>query len=180
MANVNKILLPRRGKKSVMQSAGKSSIVLEKGELFVECSDEGVGVGHDFIKIGVTSATVNKTGPTNGNVTYTLTCVLKDGTKRRLIVYAIGDTSNDAINFSESAETEITSAIGKLISGAKLNVLIANIKKCITILKNNYDTTANKFTALTDNNGITEVKLVTSLPADASSHPTTLYLIKSS
>lgn len=156
MANVNKILLPRRGKKSVMQSTGMSSVILEKGELFVECSDEGVGVGHAFIKIG------------DGTTAYSS------------LGYAIGDTSNDAINFSESAETEITSAIGKLISGAKLNVLIANIKKCITILKNNDDTTANKFTALTDNNGITEVKLVTSLPADASSHPTTLYLIKSS
>ena len=59
----------------------------------------------DFIKIGVTSATVNKTGPTNGNVTYTLTCVLKDGTKRRLIVSRTLNTTDyrDAVPASETA-----------------------------------------------------------------------------
>ena len=113
MATVNKILLPRRAKKSVMQTPGKSSIVLEKGELFIETSDEGIGVGHAKIKIG------------NGTSAYSQ------------LDYAIGDTSNDEITFNESSSSTITSAIDKLTSGAKLNVLISNIKKCILIFNNN-------------------------------------------
>lgn len=156
MAAVNKILLPRRAKKSVMQTPGKSSIILEKGELFVECSEEGIGYGHALIKIG------------NGVSAYSD------------LDYAIGDTSNDAIVFSESSASNITNAINKLKTGTKLSILIANIKKCIVIFKTNNDNINTKFSNLTDSDKITEVKVVTSLPADASAHPTTLYLIKSS
>ena len=155
MATVNKILLPRRAKESVMKSPTKSVIVLEKGEMFVECSDDGIGNGHVKIKIG------------DGVTPY------KD------LGYAVGDTSNDQITFQESSDTDIATIITNLITNSPLNKLIANIKKAIIILKNNDDNTNTKFTNLTAQNAITEVRLVDALPADAGSNPTVLYLIKS-
>ena len=154
MATVNKILLPRRAKKSVMQSSGKSSIVLEKGELFIECPDEGIGKGHSIIKIG------------DGNTAYSE------------LPYAIGDTSNDHITFTESSETQIDSIIAKFIPGTKLNTLVAFIKKSIILFKNKNDAYDLKISDLTDGNTIEKIKVVTRLPEDAGDNPTTLYLIK--
>ena len=154
MATVNKILLPRRAKKSVMQSSGKSSIVLEKGELFVECPDEGIGTGHCMIKIG------------DGNTAYSA------------LPYAIGDTSNDQITFSESSETQIDSIITKFVPGTKLSILVSFIKKSIILFKNKNDAYDLKISDLTDNNTIEKVKVVTKLPEDAGDNPTTLYFIK--
>ena len=154
MATVNKILLPRRAKKSVMQSSGKSSIVLEKGEIFVECPDEGIGKGHSIIKIG------------DGSTAYSS------------LPYAIGDTSNDIITFPESSETQIDSIITKFTSETKLATLISYIKKSIILFRNKNNAYDTKISDLTDSNTVEYVKVVNSLPEDAAAHPTTLYFIK--
>lgn len=156
MATVNKILLPRRGKKSLMKSPSKAVQVLEKGELFIECSDDGIGVGHAMIKIGDGATAYSDLG------------------------YAIGDTSNDEISFTESTDPSIDSTIGKITTDSKLAVLVSNIKRSIILLKNSVDTIKNLITALTGSNTIQEVKIVTQLPADAADHPNTLYFIKQS
>ena len=57
--------------------------------------------------------------------------------------------------------------------------LIKNIKKAISILKGNDDKLNTSISNLTDSNTIKYVKLVNTLPADAASHPDTVYLIKS-
>ena len=155
MAVVNKILLPRRAKESVMKSPSKEVIVLEKGELFIESSDDGIGNGHVKFKIG------------NGVTPY------KD------LKYAIGDTSNDQIDFTETPDTDINTIISNLISSSPLNKLISNIKKAIILLKTSDDNTKTKIDNITAQNAITEVRLVDSLPSDAGSNPTVLYLIKS-
>ncbi len=155
MATVNKILLPRRGKKSVM-STSKADTVLERGELFIESSDEGIGVGHAMIKIGDGTSAYSNLG------------------------YALGDTSNDVITFTDTAETDINTVISRIKTESKLETLIKNIKKAIQILKNNDDSISTKLVSLTSNNTITEVKVVNALPVDAAAHPNTLYLIKSS
>lgn len=156
MATVNKILLPRRGKKSVMLSPSKAAIVLEKGELFVESSDEGIGKGHARIKIG------------NGSDPYST------------LDYAIGDTSNDEIEFSESAETDIDVVIEGIATKSKLRILITNIKRSIILLKDKIDTINALLTALTASDTIRKVEVVTELPPDAAAHMDTLYLIKQS
>ena len=52
----------------------------------------------DFIKTGLTSATVSVSGPSNGTTVYTLNCTLKDGSKRRLIVSrTLNDTTDRAV-----------------------------------------------------------------------------------
>ncbi len=154
MATVNKILLPRRGKKSLMETT-KASTLLESGELFAEVPDEGVGKGHTRFKIG------------DGTTVYSD------------LPYALGDTSNDEITFLDTAETDINVVISKIASGAKLETLIKNIKKAISILKGNDDKLNTSISNLTDSNTIKYVKLVNTLPADAASHPDTVYLIKS-
>lgn len=154
MATVNKILLPRRAKYSVMKSDSKKTIVLEKGELFVETSDDGIGKGHAMIKIG------------DGSSTY------------ENLDYAIGDTSNDVIDFSENtSDTDINVIIDKIIPLSKLCNLIKNIKKAIIILKDNDDNINTKLNDLTDTNKITKVMVVDALPLNPDA--TTLYLIKS-
>lgn len=154
MATVNKILLPRRGKKSIMATS-KADTVLEKGELFVESSDEGIGVGHAKIKIG------------DGTTAYAN------------LGYALGDTSNDIISFTDTAETDITIVIERIKTESKLETLIKNIKKAIQLLKSNDDIINGKIINLTAGGVITEVKIVNTLPSDAASHPNTLYLIRS-
>ena len=154
MASVNEILLPRRAKKSVMKSPTKKVIVLEEGEIFMECSDDGIGRGHVIFKVG-------------------------DGeTQYQDLPYACGDTSNDEIEFDGSTETNIDVVIGKISTGSKLKELITNIKRAISILKGNDDVTNETFDKLTDGRKIVDVKLVDALPEDAASHPTTLYFIK--
>ena len=155
MANVNEILLPRRGKKSVMETQSKASIILAKGEFFVECPDSGVGTGPIKIKIG------------DGVTAYSS------------LPYALGDNSNDIITFTDSTESNITALIGRISSGTSLGNLISFLKRGIILLNNSIGTINAKLTNLTATNAITEVKVVNALPPDASSHPTTVYLILS-
>ena len=155
MANVNKILLPRRGKKSAMESPSKAAMILAKGEFFVECTDAGVGKGPIKIKIG------------DGITAYSS------------LPYALGDTSNDTVSFAESTDTTIAEVLSKIVSGASLGTIVSSVKKGISLLDTSLTQTNNRLDNITDTNKITEVKIVTSLPPDAAIHDTTLYLILS-
>ena len=53
-------------------------------------------IENDFINVGILSAKVEKTGPTNGSLTYDLTVTLTDGTKRKLIVQRVLNNTADA------------------------------------------------------------------------------------
>ena len=108
MATLTKYLMPRRGTATVM--ASKTSLVLKKGEFFIEAPAEGIGKGHSRIKIG------------DGETTYTA------------LPYAIGDTENDVINFTEDTSTTTSQALAKVVSGAALKVDIAALKQAINLL----------------------------------------------
>lgn len=154
MATVNKILLPRRGTKAAMENETKSKIVLESGELFIECSNAGVGKGHSKIKIG-------------------------DGvTAYASLPYAIGDTSNDGIIYDESSANNVVDIIdNKMGSGSTVASLIGSIKKCIRLINTKLTNTSNTVDNITASNTVKYVKIVSSLPADAADHPDTVYLI---
>ena len=109
MATVNKILKPRRGKKSTMAGT-KASTVLAAGELFVEVPDTGVGKGASKIKIG------------DGSTAYSS------------LPYALGDTSNDVITYTSNSSTTVANALNNVASGKKLGEMIAGLKQAISLV----------------------------------------------
>lgn len=62
----------------------------------------------DFIKIGLSSATITENSPSAGTKVYNLTCTLKDGSKRRLLISRRLNTTNyrDAVSSSETAAVD--------------------------------------------------------------------------
>ena len=109
MADVSKILKPRRGLASTMATAAKSGIVLAKGELFVEAPSTGMGTGASKVKIG------------DGTTAYSA------------LPYALGDTSNDKIDFSSNTSTTVAAALNSVVSGNSLKTLIAGLKQAISL-----------------------------------------------
>ena len=109
MADVSKILKPRRGLASTMATAAKSGIVLAKGELFVEAPSTGMGTGASKVKIG------------DGTTAYSA------------LPYALGDTSNDKIAFSSNTSTTVAAALNSVASGNSLKTLIAGLKQAISL-----------------------------------------------
>lgn len=101
---------PRRGKTSTMLGDKKSTL-LKEGEFFVEVPDDGVGKGHSKIKIG-------------------------DGvTEYSSLPYALGDTSNDNITFTDSdTSTNVNTAVTNVASGRSLGGIIASIKNALKLL----------------------------------------------
>ena len=103
-----KIFKPRRGKKSTMAGTKKAT-VLSAGEMFIEVPDTGAGTGHSKMKIG-------------------------DGsTKYSSLPYAMGDTENDKIAFSNDTSGNITTALNKVTSGAALKTMIAALKQAVSL-----------------------------------------------
>lgn len=101
---------PRRGKTSTMLGDKKSTL-LKEGEFFVEVPDEGVGKGHSKIKIG------------DGVTAYSS------------LPYALGDTSNDNITFTDSdTSTDVNTAVTNVASGRSLGGIIASIKNALKLL----------------------------------------------
>ena len=126
MADVSKILKPRRGLASTMATAAKSGIVLAKGELFVEAPSTGMGTGASKVKIG------------DGTTAYSA------------LPYALGDTSNDKIAFSSNTSTTVAAALNSVASGNSLKTLIAGLKQAISLCNTsitqlNDDTAGLKF-----------------------------------
>ena len=104
----NKYFAPHRGKVSVMTQKG--TLVLKEGELFFEIPDTGIGTGHSKIKLG------------DGKTPYSS------------LPYALGDTENDTISFTEDASASVDAAVGKVVSGATLKSDIAALKRAINLL----------------------------------------------
>ena len=109
MATVNKILKPRRGKKSTMAGT-KASTVLAAGELFLEVPDTGVGKGKSKIKVG------------DGSTAY------------KSLPYALGDTSTDVITYSSNSSTSVATALNNVASGKTLANMIAGLKQAVSLL----------------------------------------------
>lgn len=159
MANVNKILLPRRAKKCVMDDNDKRNIILEKGEIFFEFPNSGIGKGHVKVKIGDGSTPYN---PISGEA----------------LPYALGDTSNDVIDFSNRAETDVDYILNeKIKTGNPLETLIGYIKNVLSLLNKKDKEIDNTLSALTAGRTIKKVEVVNTLPQNP--NPTTLYLIRS-
>lgn len=108
MADVSKIFKPRRGTASIMAGTKKST-VLASGELFVEVPNTGVGTGASKIKIG------------DGTTAYSA------------LPYALGDTSNDQINFSSNTSTTVAAALNSVVTGASLKNIVAGLKQAISL-----------------------------------------------
>lgn len=159
MASVNKILLPRRAKASVMRSESKKNTILEKGEMFIEYPDSGIGTGHVKIKFG------------DGTTPYGSTTDYPDG-----LPYALGDTSNDNIDFVDRSTTDIDEVIGRISTGSPLGELIAFIKRAVGLLKAKDDTIDTTISNITAGNQIKNVVIVDRLPDNPDSN--TLYLIR--
>ena len=108
MANLQKYFAPRRGTSTVM--ASKGTIVLKSGELFIETPATGTGTGHSKIKLG-------------------------DGvTQYSALPYALGDTSNDAIDFTPDSSATVDAALAKVVTGAALKTDIAAMKQALSLL----------------------------------------------
>lgn len=103
-----KIFKPRRGKKSTMAGTKKTT-VLSAGEMFIEVPDTGAGTGHSKMKIG------------DGSTQYSS------------LPYAMGDTENDKIAFSNDTSGNITTALNKVTSGAALKTMIAALKQAVSL-----------------------------------------------
>ena len=103
-----KIFKPRRGKKSTMAGTKKAT-VLSAGEMFIEVPDTGAGTGHSKMKIG------------DGSTQYSS------------LPYAMGDTENDKIAFSNDTSGNITTALNKVTSGAALKTMIAALKQAVSL-----------------------------------------------
>ena len=104
----SKIFKPRRGKKSTMAGTKKTT-VLSAGEMFIEVPDTGAGTGHSKMKIG------------DGSTQYSS------------LPYAMGDTENDKIAFSNDTSGNITTALNKVTSGAALKTMIAALKQAVSL-----------------------------------------------
>ncbi len=109
MADVSKIFKPRRGLASTMSGAGKKDIVLAKGEMFVEAPSTGMGTGESKIKIG------------DGTTAYAS------------LPYALGDTSNNKIEFTSNTSTTVATALNSVASGNALKTIIAGLKQAISL-----------------------------------------------
>lgn len=141
MASVSKIFKPRRGLASTMAGSGKKNIVLQKGEFFLEAPSGGMGTGASKVKVG------------DGTTAYSS------------LPYALGDTSNDKIDFSNNTSTTVANALTSVASGKALKTIIGGLKQAISlcntsITKLNDD--INNMIGTGDNN-MTLIEMVTEL-----------------
>lgn len=119
-----KIFKPRRGKYSTMTGPKKTTI-LSVGEMFVEVPDTGIGTGHCRIKFG-------------------------DGvTMYDKLPYALGDTSNDKITYSNNTSSSIDTALSGASSGKKLGDILAALKQAISLNKTSINSNATSISNLT-------------------------------
>lgn len=110
---------PRRGKKA---TAISQNIILRSGEVFFEVPDTGVGTGKGKIKMGDGVTTY-------GNLPYFAE------------PSSVADMSGSAITFTENTSTNNTTLLNTIVTGAKLNIIIAAIKKLISNINSNNSAT---------------------------------------
>ena len=106
---MSKIFRPRRGKKTTMNGT-KANTVLALGEMFVEMPDSGCGTGPCKIKLGDGVTTYNN------------------------LSYALGDTPNNTIEYSENSATTLSAALESATSGSLLKTIVAALRKSVSIL----------------------------------------------
>ena len=112
-----KHLRPRRGKKSTAES---QKIVLQRGEVFFECPDTGVGTGAGKIKVG------------DGVTEYAnLPYFVEPGS-------GSGDISDSAVTFTENTSTSNTTLLNTIATGASLKVITGAVKKMLSNLNSSY------------------------------------------
>ena len=128
----DKHLRPRRGTRSLMTTTSKSALVLEEGEIFVECPDGGVGTGKCKVKIG-------------------------DGvTAYAILPYALGDSLEDAIYYIEDQGNDIQILLNQIEPGVTIGTFVSKIKRIAQLLFNkfsDYYTTTQMDTIINNING---------------------------
>ena len=102
-----KVLKPCRGTESVMNNA-KSNVILQDGELFIECPDSGVGKGYVNMKIG------------DGVTPYNKLPYAMRGNPSKLPITIISDTSDS-----------MDKAMANIVTNKPLGELIGSIKQAI-------------------------------------------------
>ena len=128
--DIAQALSPHRGKTSSMAS-DKKTTVLAAGELFIEYPNEGLGSSGDYrIKIG-------------------------DGTTQyQNLPYAF--TSDTIVTFSADSSADVNTALGKIVTGAKISTIVGATKRAIE-LSNCYPATLTANSAITAKSIIGEV-----------------------
>lgn len=110
---MTKQLIIRRGSKSTMSTPTKGTIILAEGEFFLEYQTDKAGLGDCKIKIG-------------------------DGvTPYAALPYAFTDS---VVEFTEDQRTDFDTVFSGVVSGNKLSLLIARIKRCIKLIKDEMNT----------------------------------------
>ena len=97
-----------------------------KGEIISYINVLTKEIEDDFIDIGVISTSYSETSSGAGNKIYTLTCTLRDGTKRRLIVNRTLNSTNyrDGVSASETASVDDNFSISYgIFDGTNNNVM---------------------------------------------------------
>lgn len=119
---------PRRGKKA---TAISQNIILRSGEVFFEVPDTGVGTGKGKIKMG------------DGTTGYSSLPYFAEPS-------SIADMSNSTISFTENSSTNNTTLLNAIVTGAKLNIIIAAIKKLISNINSNTTISNMRYNSSTD------------------------------
>jgi hypothetical protein len=117
-------LKPKRGRRS---TAEEQNFILKRGEVFFECPETGQGTGTGRIKVG------------DGTTAYTSLPYFLDPDN------FVSDISTSAIIFTETSETNNTTLLNRIVTGAALNTITASIKNLfvniitdITQMKENF------------------------------------------
>ena len=131
MAEVTRVLLPRRGRRITMEAEIKKDTILAEGELFVECCDDGIGKGYGRLKMG------------DGVTTY------------ENLPYLLGDSGNMPVKLNNT-ETTLDAALVAINTSINevsnsLNSAVSDINKSIE--KVNTSMSAQKYAGSESVNG---------------------------
>ena len=117
-------LKPKRGRRS---TAEEQNFILKRGEIFFECPETGQGTGTGRIKVG------------DGTTAYTSLPYFLDPDN------FVSDISTSAVIFTETSETNNTTLLNRIVTGAALNTITASVKNLfvniitdITQMKENF------------------------------------------
>ena len=117
-------LKPKRGRRS---TAEEQNFILKRGEVFFECPETGQGTGTGRIKVG------------DGTTAYTSLPYFLNPDN------FISDISTANVTFTETSESNNTTLLNRIITGAALNTIIASVKNLfvniineITEMKSNF------------------------------------------
>lgn len=138
---------PKRGKKATAET---QNIILKPGELFFEYPDTGIGTGSGKVKMG------------DGSTPYKDLPYFLDNTGSGGGSTVTVDVDDSIIEFTDDASTDNTELLNKVVSGAKLKVIIAAIKKLLSNINTSIGSYSSSITNLTNtvnslNNSVTSI-----------------------